>query len=74
MRAISEGVTWVDGTVTGMGCVQSNARTEELAIELAEQRGQQVNLVPSTVLLHECSASMQNHYNWGTNPYYYLVA
>ncbi len=39
LRALDEGVTWVDSTVTGMGRGPGNARTEELAIELAEQRG-----------------------------------
>ena len=73
LRAIEEGVTWVDSTVTGMGRGPGNARTEELAIELAEQRGQQVNLVPLMALLREHFVPMQAHYSWGTNPYYYLA-
>lgn len=43
-RAIREGVTWVDATVTGMGRGPGNARTEELVIEVAELRGETVNL------------------------------
>ena len=73
LRALDEGVTWVDSTVTGMGRGPGNARTEELAIELAEQRGQQVNLVPLMALLREHFVPMQAHYGWGTNPYYYLA-
>lgn len=73
LRALDEGVTWVDSTVTGMGRGPGNARTEELAIELAEQRGQQVNLVPLMALLREHFVPMQAHYSWGTNPYYYLA-
>lgn len=73
LRALDEGVTWVDSTVTGMGRGPGNARTEELAIELAERRGKQVNLVPLMALLREHFVPMQNHYGWGTNPYYYLA-
>lgn len=73
LRALDEGVTWVDSTVTGMGRGPGNARTEELAIELAGKRGQQVNLVPLMALLREHFVPMQNHYGWGTNPYYYLA-
>ena len=73
LRALDEGVTWVDSTVTGMGRGPGNARTEELAIELAERRGKQINLVPLMALLREHFVPMQNHYGWGTNPYYYLA-
>lgn len=73
LRALDEGVTWVDSTVTGMGRGPGNARTEELAIEIAERRGKQVNLVPLMALLREHFKPMQAHYGWGTNPYYYLA-
>ena len=72
LRALDEGVTWVDSTVTGMGRGPGNARTEELAVELAERRGKQVNFVPLMGLLREHFIPMQTHYGWGTNPYYYL--
>ena len=73
LRAIDEGVTWVDATVTGMGRGPGNARTEELAIELAERRGKQVSMVPLMTLLRKHFKPMQEHYGWGTNPYYYLA-
>ncbi|MEZ2741880.1 aldolase catalytic domain-containing protein [Paenalcaligenes hominis] len=73
LRALDEGVTWVDATVTGMGRGPGNARTEELAIEVAERRGQSVNLVPLMALLRKHFKPMQVHYGWGTNPYYYLA-
>ncbi|WP_030071944.1 aldolase catalytic domain-containing protein [Halomonas alkaliantarctica] len=72
LRAIDEGVTWVDATVTGMGRGPGNARTEELAIELAERRDKQVSMVPLMALLRKHFKPMQEHYGWGTNPYYYL--
>lgn len=73
LRALDEGVTWVDSTVTGMGRGPGNARTEELAIEIAERRGKAVNMVPLMVLLREHFKPLQAHYGWGTNPYYYLA-
>ncbi|WP_416140898.1 aldolase catalytic domain-containing protein [Halomonas sp. HK25] len=73
LRALDEGVTWVDSTVTGMGRGPGNARTEELAIEIAERRGKPANMVPLMVLLREHFKPMQAHYGWGTNPYYYLA-
>ncbi len=73
LRALDEGVTWVDSTVTGMGRGPGNARTEELAIEIAERRGKSANMVPLMVLLREHFKPMQAHYGWGTNPYYYLA-
>lgn len=73
LRAIEEGVTWVDATVTGMGRGPGNARTEELAIEMAERRDKQVSMVPLMALLRKHFKPMQAHYGWGTNPYYYLA-
>lgn len=73
LRALDEGVTWVDSTVTGMGRGPGNARTEELAIEIAERRDKPVNLVPLMALLRKHFKPMQAHYGWGTNPYYYLA-
>tara|TARA_R110001583_G_scaffold195389_1_gene372648 strand:+ start:8530 stop:10128 length:1599 start_codon:yes stop_codon:yes gene_type:complete len=73
LRAIDEGVTWVDSTVTGMGRGPGNARTEELAIEIAERRDKPVSMVPLMALLRKHFKPMQEHYGWGTNPYYYLA-
>jgi 4-hydroxy 2-oxovalerate aldolase len=73
MRALDEGVTWVDSTITGMGRGPGNARTEELAIEIAERRGNPVNMVPLMALLREHFKPMQAQCGWGSNPYYYLA-
>ena len=73
LRALDEGVTWVDSTVTGMGRGPGNARTEELAIEIAERRDKQISMVPLMALLRQHFKPMQEHYGWGTNPYYYLA-
>lgn len=73
LRALDEGVTWLDATVTGMGRGPGNARTEEVAIEIASRRGQDINMVPLMSLLRKHFKPMQEHYGWGTNPYYYLA-
>lgn len=73
LRAIDEGVSWIDSTVTGMGRGPGNARTEELAIEIARIRHQTPNLVPLMTLLRKYFKPMKSKYGWGTNPYYYLA-
>ena len=71
--ALEEGVTWVDSTVTGMGRGAGNARTEELAIEIAERRCNKINLVPLMALIRKHFNPMKNLFGWGTNTYYYLA-
>ena len=73
LKAADEGATWLDATVTGMGRGPGNARTEELAIELGERRGQPPNLVPLMSLIRRYFDPMRTHYGWGTNPFYYLA-
>tara|TARA_B100000700_G_scaffold221399_2_gene243772 strand:+ start:6240 stop:7841 length:1602 start_codon:yes stop_codon:yes gene_type:complete len=72
LRALDDGVTWVDATVTGMGRGPGNSRTEELAIEIAQRRGTPLNIVPLMTIIRKHFKPMQQHYGWGTNPYYYL--
>ncbi len=73
LRAIDEGATWLDATVTGMGRGPGNAKTEELAIEVAERRSDTRLLVPLFRLASEYFQPLQSRYGWGTNPYYYLA-
>lgn len=73
MRAIEEGVTWIDGTVTGMGRGPGNAKTEYLAIELVPHRERAGNITPLLNLIDRQFRPMQHTYGWGTNPYYYLA-
>lgn len=72
LRAIEEGATWIDATVTGMGRGPGNARTEELVIALDGQDGRQANLVPLLTLIRQYLQPMKAKYGWGTNPYYFL--
>jgi len=73
LRAIDEGATWIDATVTGMGRGPGNAKTEELAIEVADRKRKSVSLVPLMHLVREYFRPMQQAYGWGTNPFYYLA-
>lgn len=70
LAAIDAGATWVDSTVTGMGRGPGNARTEELALELAPARGGVVTELLDLVL--QDFGPMKERYGWGTNPFYYL--
>lgn len=72
LTAYSEGVEWLDATVTGMGRGPGNARTEELAIEAAEIRDTPANLVPLMTLIREFFQPLKERCGWGSNPYYYL--
>jgi len=72
LAAIDSGVTWLDATVTGMGRGPGNARTEELAIEIAERRNARINLVPLMSLIREYFQELKSKCGWGSNPYYYL--
>lgn len=72
LTAIEAGATWLDATVTGMGRGPGNARTEELAIEIAEMRGEPANLVPLLSLIRSYFQPLKNECGWGSNPYYYL--
>jgi 4-hydroxy 2-oxovalerate aldolase len=73
LAALDEGATWVDSTVTGMGRGPGNARTEELAIEVAHRRSDQRSLVSLFHLAASHFKPMQQKYGWGTNPFYYLA-
>lgn len=73
MRAIVEGATWVDGTVTGMGRGPGNAKTEYLVIAMEPFRTASYNIAPLLSLISKHFGPMQAKYGWGSNPYYYLA-
>lgn len=73
LRAIDEGVTWVDSTVTGMGRGPGNAQTEYVVIELAQRRGKTINLGLLLATIRRHFKPLQAFYGWGANPYYYLA-
>lgn len=73
VQAIQDGVTWVDGTVCGMGRGPGNARTEYLALELETRNNRDVNIAPLIDLIDKYFQSLKERYNWGPNHYYYMA-
>jgi len=73
MVALESGVTWIDGTVTGMGRGPGNAKTEYLALELRSRRKTPCNVIPLLGVIRKHFQPLQVHYGWGSNPYYYLA-
>ncbi len=73
LQAIADGVTWIDSTVTGMGRGPGNAKTELLAVEIAQHRHASLNIAPLLSVISRHFGPMQTEYGWGTNTYYYRV-
>lgn len=73
VAAVEAGVTWVDGTVTGMGRGPGNVKTEYLVLALEAQRSTTTNITPLLGVIRKHFQSMQTYYGWGSNPYYYLA-
>lgn len=73
MRAIEDGVKWVDSTVAGMGRGPGNAKTEYLAIAMDTRRSSFTNITPLLSLITKHFGPMHTQYGWGSNPYYYLA-
>lgn len=73
MQAIADGVRWIDSTVTGMGRGPGNAKTEYVAIEIANMLGRQIDLIPLLELISEYFEPMRIEKGWGTNTYYFLA-
>lgn len=73
LRAIDEGVTWIDSTVTGMGRGPGNAQTEYLCLELENLKSEQSNYTKLFEVIRVYFKAMQQEYGWGSNPFYYLA-
>ena len=72
LAAIDAGVTWVDGTIRGMGRGPGNARTEYLAVELTRRGLIDVDLTPLISVVEEDFAALHQEFGWGTNLHYML--
>lgn len=73
LRAVADGVSWVDGTVTGMGRGPGNAKTEYLAVEILARRDATLNIQPLLSAIARHFRPLQAKHGWGTNTYYYLA-
>jgi 4-hydroxy 2-oxovalerate aldolase len=73
LKALDEGVEWLDATLTGMGRGPGNAKTEILACELAQRSNKELNIVPLMSIIKSYFKPLQQKCNWGTNVYYHLA-
>jgi 4-hydroxy 2-oxovalerate aldolase len=73
LQAVSDGVTWVDSTVTGMGRGPGNAQTEYLTMALEAYRKNTGNLTKLFGLIRKHFKPLQAQHGWGINPYYYMA-
>lgn len=73
IQAIANGVTWIDGTVLGMGRGPGNAGTEYLAIEIESLLDRKMNHTPLLNLINTHFKSLKQQYGWGSNPFYFLA-
>lgn len=73
IRAVEQGVNWIDSTVLGMGRGPGNCRTEYLAIEFETRFGRKMNHTPLLELIDKHFRPMQQLYRWGPNAYYYMA-
>ncbi|WP_208858566.1 aldolase catalytic domain-containing protein [Vreelandella nigrificans] len=74
LAAIKEGVTWIDGTVTGMGRGAGNVRMEYLLLELSKQGMRETELDALMSLVIEEFEPVQRECGWGPSIYYHLSA
>jgi len=72
LAAVDAGVTWVDGTIRGMGRGPGNARTEYLAVELTRRGLIDVDLTPLISVVEEDFGALHREFEWGTNLHYML--
>ena len=73
LQAESDGVTWIDSTVTGMGRGAGNAQTEYLTMILDPYRENAGNPTKLLELVRNHFKPLQAQYGWGVNPYYYMA-
>jgi len=73
MTAVENGVTWCDGTITGMGRGAGNVSTEGLLLEmlrLGYHKGNAKMMQPAV----EDFTVLKNKYSWGSNLYYHYAS
>jgi 4-hydroxy 2-oxovalerate aldolase len=71
-QAVREGVSWIDGTVMGMGRGPGNAKTEYLLINYQEHFNKKIDLLPILNLIDVFFKPLHSLYDWGTNVFYFL--
>jgi 4-hydroxy 2-oxovalerate aldolase len=73
ITAVENGVTWCDGTMTGMGRGAGNVSTESLLLEMSHlgyHKGN-ANITQPAV---EVFTKLKNKFGWGSNLYYHYAS
>ena len=73
LRAIEEGVTWVDCTMMGMGRGPGNTKTEQLLLHVSPPQRHHQLVVTIEELISNYFRPLQIKYGWGPNPYYFMA-
>ena len=73
LKAMDEGVNWIDSTVLGMGRGPGNVETESLLMNSQDEVSKKMNLVPllNTIDIH--FKKLLSKHQWGKNPFYFLA-
>ena len=66
LSAISNGATYIDGTLTGMGRGVGNVTTEQLLINKGDINNELLSVIITFT-------KMKQHYGWGTNAIYHTA-
>ncbi|GAB6052571.1 hypothetical protein JCM17960_13910 [Magnetospira thiophila] len=74
LAALEAGVTWLDGTVYGMGRGAGNVRTEYLLVELKRRGIAPYDPDPLFPLVLMEFKALHDQYGWGPNLLYFLSA
>jgi 4-hydroxy 2-oxovalerate aldolase len=74
LEALSNGITWIDSTVLGMGRGAGNTQTEHLLVELASLGFSRYNAESLFALVLEDFSHLKSKFQWGPNLLYYLSA
>jgi len=74
LKAIENGIVWVDSTINGMGRGAGNTKTEELILSLDRYKKDKSNLIPLIKMINNDFTQLKQKYLWGTNAYYFMAA
>jgi len=74
ITALDAGVSWIDGTILGMGRGAGNARIESLLMELESRNIGSYDAQSLYPLVLKDFSLLQKHYEWGQNIFYYFAA
>ncbi len=72
--AMASGVTWLDGTIRGMGRGAGNAHTEHLLLALKDRAPTRYTPEAVFPIIMEEFEQLYKQYGWGPNLLYYLSA